>query len=82
MESNIILYYFRGLNIYSWNYNHFTTIVSLSNNEIKHLMPASEYKTKSCHLDYEKVFNRLLGKLVIKYINRLNVPPSKNTNLI
>jgi len=82
MESNIVLYHLRGLNTYSQNYNHLTTIVSLSNNKIKYLMPISKCKTKSCYSDYKKALNRLLSKLVIKYTDRLNVPPFKNTDLI
>ena len=82
MESNIVLYYLRGLNTYSQNHNHLTAMVSLNNNKIKYSIPTSKYKTKSCYLDYEKALNRLLGKLVIKYTDRLNVPLSKNTNLI
>jgi len=82
MESNIVLYYLRGLNTYSQNYNHLTTIVSLGNNKIKYLIPTSKYKTKSCYLNYKKALNRLLGKLVIKYTDRLNILPSKNTDLI
>jgi len=82
IESNIVLYYLRGLNTYSRNYNYLTAVVSLSNNKIKYLTPASEYKIKSYYLDYEKALNRLLGKLVIEYTNRFNIPPSENTDLI
>ena len=57
-------------------------MVSLSNNKIKHSMPTSEYKTNSYHSDYKKALDRLLGKLVIKYIDKLNILPSENTNLI
>ena len=56
-------------------------MVFLGNNKIKHLTPASEYKTESYYLDYKKALDRLLGKLITKYTNK-HILPFKNIDLI